>query len=213
MTADRGRLTRLDWPDGDFRFAPAFWPSLSADALLERLRAEIPWHHHVVRLFGRDVPAPRLSAWHGDADADYRYSGHHYVPEPWTPALADIRREIGAATGELVNGVLANRYRDGRDGMGWHSDSEKELGPQPVIVSASFGASRRFVLRHRTTGRREILVLGHGSVLVMAGDSQRHWQHALPKTARPTGERINLTFRRVYPSTKRSAAPSEAIPR
>lgn len=206
-------FTLLDWPDGDFRIATGFWPASEADALMASLRAEIAWRQHVVRLFGRDVAAPRLSAWHGDADAGYAYSGHHHVPAPWTPTLLRIRQAIESATGEAVNGVLANRYRDGRDGMGWHSDDEKALGPQPVIISASFGAERRFLLRHRQGGHRQALVLGHGSVLVMAGDSQRCWQHAVPKTSVPTGERINLTFRHVHPAPDRSAAASRILRR
>lgn len=202
-------FTPFDWPDGDFRIAPAFWTPSEADALADRLREEIVWQRHAVRLFGRDVPAPRLSAWHGDSDTSYRYSGHRHAPAPWTPTLAHIRHAIECATGQSVNAVLANRYRDGSDGMGWHSDSEAELGPQPLIASASFGAPRRFLLRHRASGRRETLVLAHGSVLLMAGDSQRCWQHSLPKTARPTGERINLTFRRVYPAPVRYEPPTD----
>jgi alkylated DNA repair dioxygenase AlkB len=94
--------------------------------------------------------------------------------------------------------VLLNLYRDGRDGMGWHADDEPELGPQPAIASLSLGATRRFRLRHRR--RRDTgvtLDLAHGSLLLMAGATQRHYVHAVPKTARPVGERINLTFRYV----------------
>lgn len=188
---------RLDWPDGDFRIARGFWPPSDAEALFARLREEIDWHHHYVRVFGREIPAPRLSAWHGDPEARYAYSGVLYEPRPWTPALLDVRRRIESALALPFNSVLANRYRDGADGMGWHSDSEYELGEAPVIVSASFGAARRFKLRHRRAGRVEALLLGPGDLFVMAGASQRHWQHALPKTKRPVGERINLTFRRV----------------
>lgn len=187
--------TRLDWPDGDFRLAPAFWSAAEADELLVALDALPDWRQHSVRLFGREVPSPRLSAWYGDPGAGYRYSGHHHVPLPWPPLLHDLRERVGEASGQRFNAVLANRYRDGGDAMGWHSDDEPELGTRPVIASASFGASRRFLLRHRGSGRREALELGHGSLLLMAGDSQRCWQHAVPRTRRPCGLRINLTFR------------------
>jgi alkylated DNA repair dioxygenase AlkB len=94
--------------------------------------------------------------------------------------------------------VLLNLYRDGRDGMGWHADDEPELGRNPVIASVSLGAERRFCLRHRR--RRDLkidLPLPHGSLLCMSGATQHHWLHALPKTRRPAGERINLTLRQV----------------
>jgi alkylated DNA repair dioxygenase AlkB len=82
--------------------------------------------------------------------------------------------------------------------MGWHADDEPELGRNPVIASVSLGATRRFCLRHRR--RKDLrldVLLTHGSLLLMSGATQHHWVHALPKTAAPVGERINLTFRRV----------------
>ncbi|MBX3725220.1 MAG: alpha-ketoglutarate-dependent dioxygenase AlkB [Xanthomonadales bacterium] len=189
-------LTLLDWPDGPFYWAPAFWTGAQADALLTALDDEPAWTRHRVRLFGREHLAPRLSAWHGEAGARYRYSGSWHEPHPWTPALIAVRDRLVEALGLPFNSVLANRYRDGGDAMGWHRDDEPELGGRPVIASASFGAPRRFALRH-DSGRREALALGHGSLLVMAGDSQSRWRHALPRTARPVGGRINLTFRQV----------------
>jgi len=166
-----------------------------------RLAAELPWERHVVRLFGREHPAPRLSAYHGDPDASYRYSGQRYQPAAWTPALSELRTVVEDAAGARFNAVLANRYGDGSGGMGWHSDDEPELGPEPTIASLSFGAPRRFVLRHRRErGRPRLeLLLGHGDLLVMAGRCQADWQHAVPKTAKPVAERINLTFRLVVP--------------
>lgn len=200
-------LARLDWPDGPFYWAPRFWTPAQADALHAALAGEPAWTRHRVRLFGREHLAPRLSAWHGDAHARYRYSGVWHEPHPWTPALAAVRDALREALGLSFNAVLANRYRDGRDAMGWHRDDEAELGDRPVIASASFGAPRRFDLRH-DSGLREALVLDHGSLLVMAGASQSRWRHALPRTARPTGERINLTFRQVLAGAIGAAPPA-----
>jgi alkylated DNA repair dioxygenase AlkB len=187
----------LDWPDGDFGIARSLWSSAEASTLFARLRDGIEWSQHEVVLFGRRMTSPRLSAWHGDPDARYAYSGIVHDPLPWLPVLLQIRARVETTLATRFNAVLANLYRDGRDGMGWHSDNERELGAMPVIASASFGAGRRFALRHRRSGRRESLLLEPGSLLVMAGDSQRCWQHALPKTATACGPRINLTFRYV----------------
>lgn len=155
-------------------------------------------------MYGRPVRVPRLVAWHGDPAAVYTYSGTEHLPRPWTPALERVRRRAEALTGHAFNAVLLNLYRDGRDGMGWHADDEPELGPEPVVASASFGATRRFCLRHRR--RRDLKLdvpLGHGSLLLMHGATQRHWLHAVPKTRQPVGARINLTFRRVRPAVPR----------
>jgi len=182
--------------DAGLRFDPAFIPAGEALALLATLRDEIVWERHRIRLFGREHDVPRLSCWIGDVDAHYRYSGSDFVPRPWTPTLAMLRARIEEACGARFNSVLANRYRDGRDSMGWHSDDEAELGAEPVIASLSLGAQRRFLLRHR---RDPVLrweaALPNGSLLVMHGPTQANYRHQLPKTARPVGERINLTFR------------------
>lgn len=166
--------------------------------MLAALRAQVPWEVHRIRMFGRWVDSPRLSCWIGDAGTGYVYSGARFEPRPWPEALAALRPRIDQAAGVAMNSVLANLYRDGRDAMGWHSDDEPELGPWPVIASLSLGGSRRFVFRHRRAPERKFeLALEHGSLLLMAGDTQVDWKHALPRTARPVPPRINLTFRRI----------------
>jgi len=195
-----GPAERITWsiPDGTIDYWPAAFTREEADELERRLRAGIDWEQEEVRIFGATHPVPRLVAWHGDPTAVYTYSGVRHEPRPWTAPLQLIRGRVTALTGESFNSVLLNRYRSGRDGMGWHADDEPELGRDPVIASVSFGAVRRFRLRHRRL-RHEVrsLELAHGSLLLMGGPLQHHWRHALPKTLRPVGERINLTFRRV----------------
>ena len=172
-----------------------------AQRWFERLHAEIPWERHRLRLFGREIEAPRLSCWIGDAGARYTYSGTLFTPHAWTPGLHELRDLLFAHSGKSYNSVLCNLYRDGRDSMGWHSDNEPELGDAPVIASLSFGAMRRFLLRHRRDpGRRLALDLPSGSLLVMAGTTQQNYRHALPKTTRKVGARINLTFRCIHPA-------------
>lgn len=191
-------LQPLPLADADIVFDPQWLGRDEADRLLRDLREGIAWEVHRIRLFGREHASPRLSCWIGDADAAYRYSGSLFVPRPWPPALSRLRARLSAELGTGFNSVLANLYRDGRDCMGWHSDNEAELGPAPVIASVSLGAARRFVLKHRDEPSTKLAIeLPPGSLLVMAGSTQRHYRHALPRTARPTGERINLTFRRI----------------
>jgi len=200
---------RLELPGADLHYAPGFLAAAEADAWLWRLIDEIPWEQHRLRLFGREHAAPRLSCWIGDTDAVYVYSRTRFVPRPWTPTLLELKARVEAACAARFNSVLANRYRDGRDAMGWHSDDEPELGPDPVIASLSLGAPRRFLLRGRhAPAQRLSLELGHGSLLLMRGATQANYRHALPRTARPVGERINLTFRQIRPAPPSSSQPA-----
>ena len=187
--------------DGDVRIAE-FCGEDDASAWLIRLREEIPWEQHRLRMFGRDIDAPRLSCWIGDPDAVYTYSRTRFVPRPWTPSLTVLRERIEFGTGARFNSVLANLYRDGNDAMGWHSDSESELGKNPVIASLSFGTTRRFRLRHkRDPAQRVEIDLESGSLLLMAGSTQENYRHDLPRTRRGVGPRINLTFRSIRTAT------------
>jgi alkylated DNA repair dioxygenase AlkB len=190
----------LDLPGADLAFDPHWLAKDEADALFAALRSGVPWDVHRLRLFGREVASPRLSCWIGEPDAVYTYSGSTFAPQPWPAVLQPLRARLADTLGTGFNSVLANLYRDGRDAMGWHSDDEPELGPAPVIASVSLGAARRFVLKSRTArDARLALELPHGSLLVMRGETQRRYRHALPRTARPVGPRINLTFRRIEP--------------
>jgi alkylated DNA repair dioxygenase AlkB len=188
---------RLALDDADVRITELLNPA-QALPLFERLRADIPWERHRLRLFGCEVDAPRLSCWIGDPGTAYRYSGTRFEPHPWPPLLAELRQRVADVCEEDFNSVLCNLYRNGQDSMGWHADDEAELGSEPTIASLSLGAVRRFRLRHKHDPLRRLeLNLPSGSLLLMAGATQRNYRHDLPKTARKVGERINLTFRRI----------------
>jgi len=192
-------LTLLPLPHAEIWLDEHFLPSAAASALLQELETTISWRQETIRLYGREVMQPRLTAWHGDPAATYRYSGLQLTPQPWTPTLQQLRAQVENATGATFNSVLLNLYRSGQDSMGWHADNEPELGPLPVIASLSLGATRRFRLRPRdarhTPHAPLSLDLPSGSLLVMRGPTQQQWLHAVPKTARPTVPRLNLTFR------------------
>ena len=203
-------LTLLPLPQADLLFDPTFLPATAAENLLAQLTAEIAWEQRNIRIFGQEIPQPRLTAWYGDPAARYTYSGLAWEPRPWTPALLALRQRVETATGARFNSVLLNLYRDGRDSMGWHADDEPELGPAPAIASLSLGATRRFRLRPSRTGPTHpplSLDLPSGSLLLMRGPTQQYWQHALPKTARPIGARLNLTFRWVTPAAATASLP------
>lgn len=191
---------RLDLPDAEVDWLPEFFDASEAAKLQLELTANARWEQHCFRIFGRSVRAPRLSAWYGDPGATYAYSGLTLSPQPWLPELAALRSRLEAALGARFNSVLMNLYRDGNDGMGWHSDDEAELGRWPTIASLSFGETRRFLMRHRN--RRDLATVeiqpSNGSLLVMSGATQHFWKHRVPKSARALGPRLNLTFRNVH---------------
>jgi alkylated DNA repair dioxygenase AlkB len=167
---------------------------------MSRLMREVSWRRDCVQVFGRSHPIPRLHQWYGDPGSEYRWSGLTMRPEPWTATLHDLRIRVSEAVGHDFNSVLVNLYRDGGDSMGWHADDEPELGDNPTIASVSLGAERDLKLRYRQRDAREAnrtISLESGSLLVMAGMTQRFWQHSLPKRRRVTEPRINLTFRRI----------------
>lgn len=192
-----GGCERFDPGDGALAlYAQAF--VAEAPAWFAALMAEVRWEQHWLTLFGRRIAAPRLSAWYAEPGCGYRYSGLSLAAQPFTPVLEQIRARTEALTGHGFNSVLLNLYRDGADGMSWHSDDEPELGPAPLIASVSLGATRRLLLRRRDArDARFGLDLGDGSLLLMEPPLQRYWQHSVPKTRRAVGPRINLTWRRI----------------
>jgi alkylated DNA repair dioxygenase AlkB len=185
-------ITREIEDGGVLIYYPHFFPAAEADALFASLRGNITWKQERGR-FNRLFP--RLTALYADEGVAYTYSGVTYLSLVWTPELNAVRHRVVKAAGAPFNSVLLNRYRDGSDSIGFHADDEPELGVNPIVPSVSLGSERRFLLRHKKSGARIEYQLTHGSLLIMAGTTQHHWHHAVPKTAAAVGDRINLTFR------------------
>lgn len=179
-----------------------FNPSTSL-LYFEKLLKEICWKQKEIKIFGKAVLEPRLTAWHGNPGATYTYSGISMTPLPWSQALLEIKTKIEIFCGSTFNSVLLNLYRDQSDSMGMHSDDEKELGENPVIASVSFGATRKFVLKQRSSKKPALAyLLRSGSLLIMQGKTQHLWKHGVPKETKPCGARINLTFRKILVSER-----------
>ena len=172
-------------------YATEFLSADRADHYFSRLMSECHWEQKP-GIFG--YLQPRLIASYGDPGVTYKYSGVVNVARPWTETLLEIKEQVEAIAGDY-NYCLLNRYRSGSDSMGWHADDEPEMGP--VIGSLSLGATRKFRIRHNQTRETRTFPVGHGTLIIMAGTMQNHWQHEVPKTKRLVGERINLTFRAI----------------
>ena len=163
------------------------------------LERECDWAQRSIVIHGNPVMEARLTAWHGDEGLSYTYSGRRNEAAAWTPTLARLRDIASAIAGERFNSVLLNLYRSGSDSVGFHSDSERELGPDPIIASLSLGAERIFEMRPKKgrEGETHRIALTDGSLLVMGRGTQIHWDHGIRKIKTPCGPRINATFRRI----------------
>jgi len=148
-------------------------------------------------MFGKLVTMRRKVAWVGDPNCSYTYSGVKKAPQNWTPELLSIKSQLEEIAKAEFNSCLLNLYHDGDDGMGWHSDNERELDPKAPIASLSLGAQRKFALRHKKDKETISLFLENGSALIMYPPTQEYWQHALLKTKTASEVRINLTFRKI----------------
>ncbi len=190
---------RIEMPDADVWFYPAFFTADESAAWLQTLMDAIEWEQQHIRIVGQTIAIPRLTAWYGDPGKVYHYSGLTVHPHPWTAPLLTIKERLAAVTPTRFNSVLLNYYRDGQDSVSWHSDDEPELGTNPVIASLSFGAARPFQFKHKTDpDQRVSILLTSGSLLLMQGATQHHWKHQIPKRKTVDDGRINLTFRVIH---------------
>ena len=181
--------------DGEYIYLQHFFSKSDSDNFFKKLRENVIWKQESMNMYGKKINFPRLTAWYGDNDKPYSFSGITLQPIPWNTEILEIKKYIEPEAKVIFNSVLLNLYRNGNDSISWHTDAEPELGKNPVIASVNFGATRKFQLKHIKTGERREIELEHGSLLIMQGELQHYWQHQVPKTNKIIGERINLTVR------------------
>ena len=176
-----------------------FFNAAESQIFLNTFINDTPWIQEDIQMYAKLVKTPRLTAWYGDMDKEYIYSGTKHFPIPWTNELLEIKEKIEPVAGVKFNSVLLNYYRDANDSVAWHSDDEPELGVNPIIASVSFGQVRRFDIRHKQDrDRKYSIYLENGSLLIMKGGLQHNWLHQIPKSTKPLKARVNLTFRMIH---------------
>jgi len=194
VTGTRG-TREFDLPDADIMLIDNFFNKEESDGFYNSLLTETPWREYEMPMYDKIITAPRMISWHQDKNSEIT-SGN--VPE-FSSNLNSIRKRVEQETNLKFNAVLLNLYRNGNDGVSWHSDKIDKSGINPIIASVTFGETRMFRLRHKF--RKDVpqldIPLYHGSFLIMAGKTNSFWEHAVPKTAKEVLSRINLTFRRV----------------
>lgn len=187
-------LQENEWKD----WRSVNWREVSPEKLNEIEFRNIKWTQDYIKIFGKEIPLPRLTAWYGDQGASYQYSGIRSDPHPWNAGLSYLRDTIQSRCDATFNSVLLNWYRDGSDSLSWHADDETELGTNPTIASVSFGAPREFHFKPKgDTKTRLKFRLTSGSLVLMAGETQKKWVHSVPKRKGVKSSRFNMTFRHI----------------
>ena len=193
---ETSKIIKLQLQDAEIEYHPQFFSLEEANKLFDKLYENTQWIEEDIRVYGKIYKQPRLTAFFANNQKRYGYSNISMTPQPFPPILNAVKTKIEAATQTQFSSCLLNLYRDGQDSNGWHADDEKELGINPVIASVSLGAERLFHLKHKKIKTlKHKLNLQNGSLLLMKGETQHHWLHQIPKTKKPLGKRINLTFR------------------
>ena len=183
--------------DGLAIYFDSLIPEEKSELFLLQLSKNIQWKNDESVIFGKHYITRRKTAWYGDRPFNYTYSKIKRTALPWTTELTEIKHIDENNESTRFNSCLLNFYHDGDDGMGWHSDNEKELEKNGVIASVSLGAERQFSFKHKKNKEKIDLILGNGSLLVMKEQIQTHWMHQLPKSKKIREPRINLTFRAI----------------
>jgi alkylated DNA repair dioxygenase AlkB len=183
--------------DGLVEYHGLLIPMQQANTYFDILLSKIAWKSDQANLFGKQILTKRKVAWYADKPFSYTYSNATKLALPWIDELVVLKKIVEEKTGSRFNSCLLNLYHSGDEGMAWHSDAEKDLQKNGAIASLSFGAQRKFSFKHKRNQKTVSLLLQHGSLLVMKGETQSHWLHRLPPTKTVVTPRINLTFRTI----------------
>ena len=189
--------TNLLPKDGEVQYYGRVIPTEKANQYIDVLLNGIEWKNDEVVIYGKRIVTKRKVAWYGDKAFEYKYSNISRTALPWTRELFELKTIVETISNESYNSCLLNLYHDGYEGMGWHSDDEKDMKKDGAIASLSLGADRKFAFKHKQDKQSVYMLLEHGSLLLMKGEVQSHWLHSLPKTSKVLKPRINLTFRTI----------------
>lgn len=181
--------------DGELYYYPQIFSTNQSEQYFEKLYPSINWKNDIIYMFGKEIVTKRKVAWFADKNFAYSYSNSTKIAQTWTKELLEIKKVVEDISQQKYNSCLLNLYHDGSEGMSYHSDNEKTLIKNSSIASVSFGAERKFSLKHKESKQSIHLMLENGSLLLMQGEIQNKWLHSLPKTKKVKTARINLTFR------------------
>lgn len=196
------KIKKMNMPGAIVIYCPNFFHG-EEDTWFELIDDSVDWKTFMVNVYGKEHKQPRKSFYIADQNYSYKYSGVDRKPSKWVVPVTEMKKSLTSLVQKIkpghpeLNAVLLNRYNDGNDYIGKHSDDEKELNPDAFIVSVSLGATRDFIFTHKETNEKVCIELESGSVILMGGDCQKNWKHEIPKRKKVQNPRINLTFRSI----------------
>ena len=155
-----------------------------SDVLFEDVLETRGWAQRSRHMYDQRVREPRLTAPWSAA------SGERLEP----PILEEIRVTLSEHYEREFDSVGFNLYRNGRDSVAWHGDRIPREIEAPIVCLVSLGEPRRFLLRPKGGGPSRAFMLGRGDLLVTGGNTQRTWDHSVPKV-KQAGPRISLAYR------------------
>lgn len=183
--------------DGTLHYWGQILPTSQAQYYFNKLLNEIEWKNDEAIIFGKHIVTKRKMAWYADRHYSYTYSKMSRTAVLWVPLLTELKELVEEKTGQQYNSCLLNLYHNGQEGMAWHSDDEKDLKSHSSIASLTFGAQRKFAIKHKKTKHKIVFELANGDLLEMKNKMQSHWLHSVPTTKKVRTARINLTFRQM----------------
>ena len=183
--------------DGELYYFGPIFSSADANHWQQLLTQKIDWKNDEVIMFGKKIVTNRKVALYANQAFTYTYSKQTKHALIWTPELLELKQIVEEKSEQNFNTCLLNLYHHGKESMGWHSDNESELEQTACIASMSFGAERKLMFRNNKNKTIISLNLAHGSLLLMQGTIQQHWQHQLPAMTKVEAARTNLTFRKM----------------
>lgn len=199
----------LDLKSGlNIYYTNKFIDQKESDEIFKLLETELKYNsaeESKVLIHGKYIEVPRSQTAYGEPGTYYKFAGSTVKPRSWLEdgaieaLLRNLAHKLGLYANCKFNFVLINRYENGDQYIGFHSDSEELLGPEPKIAGLSLGSTRPLYFQNKITGITDIKInLESGSVVLMNHPTNVHWKHSIPKTSKKIGPRISLTFRKMF---------------
>lgn len=152
-------------------------------------------------IFGKMCHQNRSVGFYSDESTGYNYGTSITPAKKMHPCLRELLIFINDKFDYNYNGILINKYLNGEDYIGRHSDDTRGLDPKVGVIMLSYGAVRKFRIRHKSTnklpGTLEMDIPTEPTKIIqMAGNFQKEFKHEIPVEKKVKDVRYSFTFRK-----------------